>query len=246
MNRARAIVNDSYRGGAGRILTDTAPFTIEYLNGALEELQDKIGNNGVITLIKDNVILSPITALAAPDPAVQVFVNYQGFFNGVKMIPLPVLPADCISVKKVWERQTGSGLPFQPMTQPMEGLQSCFQGEWLGTWEYRQDAIYMTGSTTTEDLRIRYESRLPVLSSSDSFADTEIAILASVNALANIVAYQYARARGAPAAQVMQADAEKYMRYIVRRYTRQKQSVPYYRQPYEPQGQGGWGTNLPF
>jgi len=245
MNRARAFVNDAFRGGAGRILTDTAPFTIEYLNAALEELQDKIGNNGVITLIKDNVILTPITALPGPNPQTQIFVGYNGFFNGTAMVKLPVLPSDVRAILRVWETETGSRLPFKEMTEPNDGLPSILQGPWLNFWEYRGDALYMTGSTQTEDLRIRYESRQLSLADDADFADTEIQILSSVNALATLVAYAYARARGAAAAQLMQADAQQQMRYIVRRYTRRAQRKPINRRPY---GEGGdrRGVRLPF
>jgi hypothetical protein len=253
MNRARAYVNDSYRGGAGRILTNQASLSVECLNGAFEELSDKIGNNGGITLIKDNVILTPIPALPQPDPAVQIQITYNGFFNGVEMLSGPVLPSDCRAPLKLWERQFGSGLPFVPMTQPMEGLPSAFQGQWLRFWEYRQDAICLCGSTITEELRLRYETRFPVIapdSPDDDWQNTEIDILSSVNALATIVAYNYARARGSPGAAIMQADAEKMMRYIVRRYTRRAQAIPYHRKPYETGGSSGgngnWGTNLPF
>ena len=253
MNRARAFVNDAFRGGAGRILTNQAPFTTEYLNSALEELQDKISNNGVITLIRDNVILTPITALATVDPSVQIQVAYNGFYNGSEWVTSPMLPADVRAVQKVWERQTGSGQPFRPMTQSQEGLPSVYQTSWLNRWEYREDAICMVGSTVTEDLRIRYESRfqsIPADSSEDNWQDTEIAILSSVNALATIVAYNYARARGAAQAQVMQADSDRQMRYIVRRYTRRAQSVPYRRQPYGANGgkdgSGLYYSNLPY
>lgn len=243
MNRARAFVNDAFRGGKGRVLTDQAPFTIEYLNSAFEELQDKIGNNGVITLIKDNVILGPLTPVVAPNPNVQTFIDYSGYFDGTTMHANPVLPADCRAVLKCWEQQIGSNLPFQPMRQPQEGLTSSYQGQYLGFWEYRQDRINMIGSTTTEQIRIRYESRFPVLINADSLADTEIAILSSVNALATVVAYNYARARGAQAMQVMQADGERMMRYIVRRYTRRAQSINYNRKPYGNNTGYGYGSN---
>lgn len=247
MNRARAFVNDAFRGGAGRILTDTAPFTVEYLNSALEELQDKLRENGVITLIQDNIILSPIPALAAPDPAVQISIGYNGTTTPSGILPSPALPSNVVAIERVWERQTGSGLPFKPMQEPMEGLPSILQGAWLNFWEYRGDAIYLTGSTQTEDLRIRAEiSQISVDPSSASDLDAvQIQILASVNAVATLVAYNYARARGAQAAQLMAADADKMMRYIVRRYTRRAQGVNYNRQPY---GEGGdrRGVRLPF
>lgn len=232
MNRARAYANDSYRQGRGRILTDTAPFSIEYLNGALEELQDKLANNAVITLIKDNVILGPLTPVSG-QPATQIFIGYDGYFDGTAMQSLPVLPSDLRAPQKLWERQVGSNLPFREMTQPQEGLPSYWQSPWLGLWEYRQDRIYFTGSTITEEVRVRYESRLLTLTDADDFANTEIQILSSVNALAVLVVYHYALARGAPAAANMAADAEKQMRYIVRRYTRRAQSVPYHRKPYQ-------------
>ena len=236
MNRARAYVNDAFRGGKGRILTDTAPFTIEYLNGALEELQDKLGNNGVITLTIDNVILGPIGPLPGPDPAVQIFIGYTGYFDGYAMHALPVLPSNIISVQKAWERVVGSGLPFKEMGEPQEGLPSILQGPWLNQWEYRQDRIYMTGSTQTEELRIRGEIRLGTLTDDTDFASTQIGILALTNALATLVAYNYARARGAPAAQMMAADALKFQKYIVKRYTRRAQSINYQRQPYGDAG----------
>lgn len=251
MNRARAIANDSYRQGKGRILTDDAPFTVEYVNGSLEELQDRLRNNAVITLIQDNIILGPLTALAAPDPAIQIFIGYNGFFNGTVMADLPKLPSNVLSPLKVWERQVGSGLPFVPMTQPTQGLPSCFQNSWLGMWEWRTDAIWFTGSTINEEIRLRAEISLPMIApnATASFADTQIGILASINALANLVLYQYAKARGAQALQVAQIDSEKYIKLILNRYTRQAQRIPYRRQPYSAESgnaTGGWGVNLPF
>lgn len=252
MRRARAYVNDAFQGGNGRILTNQAPFSVEFLNGALEDLQDAIGNNG-ITLIKDNVILGPLTALPGVNPATQTFVSFQGYFNGTQMVALPKLPSDCRAVLRVWEREVGSGLPFVPMTQPQEGLPSTWQGQCVGLWEWRQDRINMMGSTLNEEIRIRYESQLQEIaadSTTDDWQNTEIAILSSVNELAHFVAYFYARARGAQAAAIMQADGETYKRRIIRRYVRRDQATPYQRVPY---GQDGTrsdslsgGSGLPY
>lgn len=235
-NRARAFVNDSYRGGAGRILTDSSSFLIEYLNAALEELQSKLRNNGVITFLRDNFIMSPILPLANPDPSVQQFISYEGYFDGTTMHDLPTLPDDMLMPQKLWERQTGSGLSFAEMNQPMEGLPSIMQGPFLGVWEYRQDRIYLIGSTSTEDLRLRYVAQVTPLTADDDLANTQIQILASVNALAKLTAYHYALARGAQAATVMQTDADRYTRLIVRQYTRRAMSVRYNRRPYGDSG----------
>jgi hypothetical protein len=256
MNRARSFVNDSYLGGKGRILTNLAPFTAEYLNSALEELQDRIRNNGVITLTKDNVIVSPILALAQPDPSQQILLAYTGLYVNGGWQKQPVLPGDLVSIERVWERQTGSGLPFVHMTQPMEGLPSIYQGPHLRFWEYRQDGIAMVGSTVTADLRLRYQMQFGSIApdvvsptGNDSWNNIEIGILCSVNALATIVAYVYARARGAQGAPIMSADAEKHIRLIINRYIRRAQSIHYNRKSYGESASNAGNSrsgNLPY
>jgi hypothetical protein len=250
MNRARAYVNDAFRGGAGRILTNAAPFTVEYLNGAFEELQDKIGNNGVITLEKDNVILTPIPPIASPDPAARVKIAYTGTFNGLVWAATPFIPGDCVSVKKLWMRQTGSNLPFQMIGQAREGLSDQFpNNQFLTCWEYLTDMIVLTGASAACDIRIRYECRQPVIATEtpeNLWDDISINILASVNSLATIVAYLYARARGAQAAPQLQQDGERMMRYIVRRYTRRAQGVPYRRPAYDDGVSNSGGTGVPW
>lgn len=256
MNRARAFVNDSYQGGKGRILTNTAPFSMEYLNAALEELQERIRNNGVITLTRDNVIVGPIPPLVAPDPSQQIMLAYTGLYVNGAWLANPKLPPDLVSIEKVWERQVGSGLPFAPMHQPMEGLPSVWQGPYLRIWEYRQDAICMLGSTTAEELRLRYSAVLPIIGpdifedGDESWATTSINILSSVNALGSLVGCGYVIARnpGSPAAQAMVAQAEKYMRLIVNKYVRRAQHVRYNRRAYgETQNQlSRPNNNLPY
>ena len=246
MNRARAFVNDAFQGGAGRILTDRAPFTVEYLNSALEELAQRIRNRGVISLEYDNWILSPIAALPAPNPAVQIYVSFDGFYDGYKMHALPALPGNLLQVLEVWERQTGSGLPFQPMKQ-VRPLSSANQGPYFREWEFRQDRINLRGSTITEDLRIRFTAALQPISpatAENPWANVTIRILASINALAKIVAYNYALARGAQAAETMQKDADKYTSLITNSYTRQNQRTPYRRRGFGQRNIGG--VNLPW
>jgi hypothetical protein len=246
MNRARSYVNDSFQGGAGRILTNRAPFTVEYLNGALEFLQDRIRNRGVITLEYDNVILSPILALAQSNPNLQQQVAFQGFFDGLEWHATPALPANCLSVLEVWEQQIGSGLPFKRMGQ-VRPLPSIFQGPWLNKWEYRQDRIILTGSTINEALRIRYQGSLqpiPIETPENQWANVSVQILASVNALATVVAYFYARARGAKESAIMQTDGEAMIKLITNRYTRQNQRVLYRRRGFGDKNIGR--TALPF
>jgi hypothetical protein len=241
MNRARAYINDAYQGGAGRILTDTAPFTIEYLNGALEYLQDELRDYDSITLVRDNYIMTPITPVVNVDPSVQINVSFTGFYDGTIQHALPTLPSDMLVPLQLWERQNGSGLPFSLMFQPQNGLCSDYQGQLLYNWEWRNDAIWMLGSTSIEDLRLRYQAQLlPLAASSptNNFANVSIVIQASTEAMAHLVAYRYARARGAQMAQLFKADADDALRSIMNRYVKQDQGIRHERQPYNRDSDG--------
>jgi len=246
MDRARSYVNDAFRGGAGRILTDQNPFTVQYLNGALERLQKKLRNRGVITLEIDNVILSPITPPPVLQPGIQQRVAFNGFFDGVAWHPTPALPGSILTVLELWERQTGSGLPFQPMKQ-LRPLPDRFPGPWLVNWEFRQDSIILLGSTVSEDLRMRGQFQLapiPPATAENPLTNVTIQVLASVEALALLVAYRYARALGAAQAQMMKDDATEEVSLITNAYTRQNQRVPYRRRGFGNRNIGR--INLPW
>jgi len=244
MNRARAFINDAFSSGAGRILTDTASLSIEYLNSAVEELQDKIRDYGSITMIVDNVIILGLPVVASIDPSLQVSLSYTGYNNGTMNYGAPyVLPADLLTPRFLWERMNGSSLPFTPMRQPQAGLESVYQGESLCSWEWRGDAIWMPGATTPRDIRLRYDTYFTPIPAGTNLSTVQIGVMASTNALAKIVAYNYALARGSQAAATMQADAEKHMRYIENRYVRQKQGVIYQREPYGDDSDYGWSIS---
>lgn len=258
MNRARALVNDAYQAGAGRILTNKAPFSVEYLNSALEEVQERIRNNGVITLTRDNVLVGPLPPLAASDPNQQTSLAYTGFYVNGTWLPNPKLPSDLVAIERVWEQQTGSGIPFSPMTQPMEGLPSVYQGPFNRMFEYRGDAIWMPGALSLITLRLRYTAVLPIIgpdlvdpqTQDESWATTSINILSTTNVLAQLVAARYVEARnpGSPGAQTAAANGEKYMRLITNKYTRMKQRTRYNRRAYgDTQNQNSRTTNnLPY
>ena len=246
MNRARAIVNDAYQGGQGRILTDTAPFTIEYLNDALEELQDELRDYGSITFIKDNYIMTPVTPVLNINPQVQTNISFTGYFDGTIQHPLPVLPGDMLEALTLWETMTGSNLPMQEMAQPQGPLTSCYQQEWLGEWEWRTDMIWFHGATTSRDVRLRYRSQLQPLaaaSPSNPLSNVQISVQASTRAMALLVAYNYTRARGGQAVQLLKPDADKALWSVKNRYVLQGQGHRLERIPYGGDS-GNWnGAN---
>jgi hypothetical protein len=247
MNLARSIVNDTFPGltatpGEGRILTDDAPFTLPYLNSAFRTLQRKLRLEGVTFPIKDNIILENLTPVVTVDPSVQVFVGFSGYFDGTAMHASPKLPSDCMQVFVVQEQTAGTGNPFVPMNQPQEGLVSAWQGPWLGMWEWRQYQINMVGSTQTKNLRIRYQSGQPPLDvPAADFSSTAINILDCEDALAYMIAAQYASARGAADVPTLEAKADDIIGDMAAEWVRRQQTVNYSRPSYGGGGSGDAG-----
>src|ERR1700685_3712288 len=99
MNLARAKCNESYNAGAGEVFTDSAPFTVPYINSALQDLQDRLENNAVVTLIVDTLELLNLEAVTVIDPSAQVFIDISGYYlqnsAGVTLLDATIfLPQD--------------------------------------------------------------------------------------------------------------------------------------------------------
>lgn len=241
----RSIINDTFPGIAnqqGRIATDSAPFTLPYLNSAFRKLQRELRNEGVTFPIK-NVYILNLPALANQNPGVEVSLGFDGFFDGQGMNANPYLPGDCMQVEAVWQQVAGSGLPYSPMLQPQQGIPSQFQGQVFFWWEWRQYKIFLNGSLETMNLRVRYKSGQPPINvPAADFATTPIYILDCQDALANLMAHMYGTARGASDASLaaVKANAEEAISEMALEWTRRAQTVNYARSPY---GGGGSGTS---
>jgi len=215
------------RSSAGQTLSNDKPFTIEYLNASVEDCQEYLANNGVTSNIKDDFILTPLTPVPAANPAIQVYVSAEGYFNGATMSKTPALPPDLIVPLRLWERQTGSGQIFQPMNQPEDGLPSVQQGTYFGMWEWREDKIALFGSTQSRELRMRYEAALLPIGTDADLAEAIIKIRGGKRAVAFGIAEYYAGARGAPqqtwAAQQKKARLDE----LVNRQVRKDQRIAF-------------------
>src|SRR5208282_3206272 len=201
-----------------------------YLNAAIRRVQRELANNGITSNIRDNVILTPLTPAVGADPSIQVYVSALGYFDGAQVNANPTLPADLILPLEVWERQTGSGAQFIYMPLPMEGLESRIPGSYFGQWEWREDRINMTGSTQTEDLRIRYEAslaRITVPIPPATYSSVTIAINDGEDVLAAALVLQYARTRGSAMRQEAKTWLDDEMYQLVNRTTRQDQRISY-------------------
>lgn len=247
MNLVRGLVNDSQAGatdtpGEGQVFTDNpsiSPFTQPFLNGSIREVYRELRNIGAPTLIKDNVIVSGLTpvnganGLGNPDPAVQVFLGYAGYFDGTNMNNALMLPSDLLFPEKVWERQTNSNNSFTPMCKAQFGLPSRPQQTVLNDWEWRGDAIWFVGSTNTEDVRLRYYCSLPqFFSSTMDFSSTYVPVLDSADAIAYKTAVKYARMLGSPGLPDLIAESKEQMFQLKNQYTRRTQAQDFQRQGY--------------
>lgn len=233
MNLARAVVNDSFQNGAGRVLTDSAPFSIQYLNSGIRWLQQILANSGVSNFVKDNFLLLDIPPVETPDPSVQVTISYTGYTIGTtETLDAPALPPDLIVPFVLRERATGSDNDFVKMHQPMESLPSRPQGAVFGEWEWRNDMICMVGATEARDLQMRYEARLPLIGTNANFAQTKIQIRDSADALAFYVAALFGGARGSAQAPAVMQMAEARAGQMVVRYARRDQRIQFRRRSF--------------
>ena len=256
-NYVRALINDSQAGatgtpGEGQIYTNDpaiSPFVQPMINASIREVYRELRNIGAPTLIKDNVIISGLTpvfganGLGVPDPAVQTYLSYNGYFDGNSMNSNLVLPGDLLYPTEVWEKQNGTNDAFSKMFQPQDGLCSS-QRTSLSQWEWREDKIWFTGSIQTTDIRLRYYCALPqFFSATLDFESTFVPVLDSLDALALKTAVKYARMLGSPGLPDLISEAKEQMFQLKNQYTRRAQGIDYHRQPY---GHSGPDTNNMF
>jgi hypothetical protein len=242
-NLVRTWIQDDYAGatatlGEGQNFPDNPALSVSMMNAfgsALRNLCRKLRTASGPMLIFDNVdilgippFVSPTQGAAAPDPSIQVSITYVGYFNGLTYNNLFSLPANCLMVERVSERLNGSNDVFHPMTQPPQGLQSAWQGIYNGMWEYRQDAIWMPGSTETMDIRLRYQGTLPTLFTPGiNTATTYIPINDSQDVLAAMTLKQLALRQGAAMLPGAIDWANEQIADFLNEWTKRNQGMPY-------------------
>lgn len=235
MDLARSSVNDMYPGSNGtfgRILTNSASFTIPYVNSAIRTVMRKLRNEGCTFPTKDNVILLNIPVINPPNVGYQIEIGYDGTFDGQQMHPTPKLPPDLMQPFVVRGSLAGSDFPYRPLPVAEEGLPSGLQTPNMGPWEWRDYKICLPGSTQLWNLSIRYNSGQPPINPpATDFANTFIRIADSQDALAYAIAIEFGQARGAKTdkMEVRFADAIDDM---ANEYVRQSQHGNHRRMPY--------------
>jgi len=244
-NLARTIVNDDKAGatgtpGEGQILTDSSATLQNLMNSAIRDTYRDCSISGQPTLIKDNYLLlglPPVNSAlgqGVQNPAVQVAIQFAGYFDGLQMWPNLTLPSDLIYPLEMWERQAGTAnLPFVPMRQATGALRSRNQVQWLGEWEWRSDGIWMPGATLARDVRLRYICTFADLAAPNiDWKQTYVPILDSQDAIADKIAVIYARRLGGSALADAMMAAKASIFKLKQRITRDRQKIDYQRQPY--------------
>ena len=158
LNVARTRLNDAIQSSAGDILTDNQPFTGTMFNSAWRKMQAYLANLGY-SRYKKKFWAYQMPKVASQDPSSECFWSWTQFFDGVGYWAPPettVLPQDFIAPLVLKERQNGSNAPFAPMKLCPDGLPEGQKRPWNGFFEWKNDAIYMPGSTFYMDFEVEY------------------------------------------------------------------------------------------
>ncbi len=133
-------------------------------NAAYRKFQKYLANLGYRLLIGDNLIIPSLPVNNNPDPAAQSWLSWNGFFDGTTFHTSPTLPIDFYAPLKIRERISGQNSIFIPMRCSLDGLQNQYIRAVLNRqWEWRTNALYLPGATSTTDLQFRYTRYLPAL-----------------------------------------------------------------------------------
>jgi len=172
--------------------------------------------------------------LVQTNPAVQVALGYQGFFDGFQWHPEWTLPVGVSKVLALWERHTNANEDFIPMKPAPFGLPGGLQGNRMATWEMREGSIWMPGSLDQTDLRIRARITYPVplYSPTLNFSTCYVPILDSKNAIVAKMLILYARRFAPDLYQMAVAEEARLMAKLKQEVVRQMQANENQRQPF--------------
>lgn len=256
-NLVRSDVRDDMAGatdtvGEGQILVNdlTVSVTMSNLfNSAVREVARRLRIVQAPMLIHDNYVIYNIPPINGPmgfqvaDPAVQVEIAFNGYFDGTlwhvvnPSQPSPpgvsgggsyALPQDVFQVVRLWERENASGNNFQDMGEPSNGLTGVYQTSGFGRWEWRQDRICLPGSLDYRDLRLRYLMMLSAyfVQHADP-ASTYVQILDSEEAIARTIERLYAARQGGAMYQLRKQESDEAIFELLTEQVHRRQGMNY-------------------
>ena len=240
INQAKTRLNDDVTTLAavgGKVLDNTQAFTQQVTNGAWRKLQEFLAELGY-TGLKQELTFAAVPACVSSDPLVQVYLNYQGYYDGATLQSAPVLPQNFIRPYDLWERASGSSALLTEMDVVLNGLPSVPKSIRNIQWEWRDDVLYMPGATVITDLRIRYAGAFsdfvdvggsatwPYQTINTPWFNQPIPIMRCIDSFADYICRELSIARGdMDAAAAFQASAEMNARKLVGRDTAQPKAI---------------------
>lgn len=189
----------------GQLLSNTNSFSQQAVNSGWRKLQNKLADLRYSGLQSDTVFLA-VPAVDGTDPATQVSIGFDGYYDGATTVAAPALPATLIRPYDLTERISGSAALFIEMDVAPWSLPRVPKLQWNGQWLWRNNAIWMPGAVTVTDISMTYAALLadfidatlpwfnqpmPILNCMDAMADyicCEIKI--AQNDAAGAVAFQ--------------------------------------------------------
>jgi hypothetical protein len=245
LNLARTRLNDAIQAIGGDILTDAQPFTAAMTNGAWRKLQAYLANLG-FAKYKRKYFAYALPVVATTDPSISTQWSWTFFFDGTSYYETAasVLPNDLICPLYLKERQTGSNGRFYRMQFCPDGLPEFQKLGWNRYWEWKNDIIYMPGSTFSMDLEVEYAAYdydfvvtagvlgNPGTSPPTTPANMQVPIMRCQSSLANYIAAECAMGRDDVDVQSFVTTAEADAKLIVNNEVKLKQRTPVQRQAY--------------
>jgi len=235
--RARAMLNDMEIQG-GDVLTDTAPFTMQFVSIAYEMIQRRMATVGVETNI-DYFWLLNLPTVPTQDPEARLIISDSGtsvtFPSGAGGFSQaqPSLPTNLVVPKKLWERQNGTVNYPSPMKERIGGLNTMVQQTFLVDWEWVADTLQFRGALQGQDVKIKFEKALqPVVTVNDP-----VPIRGVTNAAAFYLVEAFLASRGEPMVAQMDAIAIDELKQLKNSSVRRRQRIKHRRRPYR--GFGG-------
>lgn len=232
---ARLFALDADRTMKGYLLSSTQPYMPTLLESAWERLQDDLIDAGVETLTKE-AIIQAVPPVGSTDPSVNVYLTWDGFCDGVNaIVETPNLPDDLIIPSDLWERPSGSGGVFSPVTPADGGLPDAYSTMLsVGQWEWRDDKLFMNGANGPMDLKARYVAYLPpiALDGQPINESAKVPIMRCAQAMGYLVASIFAQSRGGVGADKLEASAVREISRITNRTARRKAVVQYRRRSF--------------
>ena len=244
LNLARTICLDAGISLGGNLLSDTATYTGTILEASYESIQDEIANKGYETPMSETILTNvPAMPSAIQQPGAQVWLGYDGFFDGQTLNAAPVLPQDMIIPVRMQERITATKARFQPMTQANDGLPQRQQYAYMQQWDWRDDRIYMVGAVDALDLWIRYQCTYPSLidAYNNVIPAAKVKIFHGAVAMAYDIAYRFSGPRDGAVAVMMKAERDEAVRQIIVRTSHKTMRKNARRMPYS-----GYNTNFNY